>query len=42
MGQEYALEKAMATHFSILARRISWPEEPGGYGPWGYKESNMT
>ena len=33
MGQEYALEKAMATHFSILAWRISWTEEPGRYGP---------
>ena len=27
-----SLEKEMATHFSILAWRISWTEEPGG--PW--------
>ena len=28
--QEYALEKEMATHFSILAWEIPWTEEPGG------------
>ena len=32
----------MATHSSILAWRIPWTEEPGGYSPWGRKESNMT
>ena len=26
----YILEKAMATHCSILAWRILWAEEPGG------------
>ena len=30
MGQEDPLEKGMATHFSILAWRIPWTEEPGG------------
>ena len=30
LGQEDPLEKEMATHFSILARRIPWTEEPGG------------
>ena len=29
LGQEDSLEKGMATHSSILARRIPWPEEPG-------------
>ena len=29
LSQEYPLEKAMATHSSILAWRIPWPEEPG-------------
>jgi len=29
LGQEDALEKEMATHFSILAWRIPWREEPG-------------
>ena len=30
LGQEDPLEKEMATHFSILAWRIPWTEEPGG------------
>ena len=30
LGQEVPLEKGMATHSSILARRIPWTEEPGG------------
>ena len=30
LGQEYPLEKEMATHSSILAWRIPWTEEPGG------------
>ena len=30
LGQEDSLEKEMATHSSILARRIPWTEEPGG------------
>ena len=30
LGQEDPLEKRMATHSSILARRIPWTEEPGG------------
>ena len=29
LGQEDLLEEEMATHFSILAWRISWAEEPG-------------
>ena len=28
LGQEDLLEKAMATHFSILAWKIPWIEEP--------------
>ena len=30
LRQEDPLEKGMATHSSILARRILWAEEPGG------------
>ena len=30
LGQEDPLEKGMATHPSILARRILWMEELGG------------
>ena len=29
LGQEDPLEKGIATHASILARRIQWMEEPG-------------
>ena len=42
LGQEDPLEKEMATHSSVLAWRILWTEEPGGYSPWGRKESDMT
>ena len=35
LGQEDPLEEEMATHFSILARKISWTEEPGGLQPTG-------
>ena len=42
LGQKIPLEKGMATHSSILAWRIPWTEEPGGYSPWGRKELDMT
>ena len=42
LGQEDPLEKGMATHFSILAWRISWTEEPGGLQSMGHKESDTT
>ena len=32
----------MATHSSILAWRIPWTEDLGGYSPHGRKESDMT
>ena len=35
LGWEYALEKEMATHSSILAWRIPWTEEPGGLQSMG-------
>ena len=38
LDQEDPLEKGMATHSSILAWRIPWTEEPGGYSPWGHRE----
>ena len=38
----WLMEKEMATHSSILAWRIPWTEEPGGYSPQGHKESDMT
>ena len=30
LGQQDPLEEEMATHSSILARKIPWIEEPGG------------
>ena len=30
LGREDPLKEGMATHFSILAWRISWTEKPGG------------
>ena len=35
LGWEDPLEKEMATHFSILAWKISWTEEPGGLQSMG-------
>ena len=40
--QEVPLEKEMATHSRTLACKIPWTEEPGGYSPWGHKESDTT
>jgi len=36
------LPKDMATRSSILAWKIPQTEEPGGYSPWGHKESDRT
>ena len=34
----------MAACSSVLAWEIQWTEKPGGgpWGPWGYKELDMT
>ena len=32
---EDLLERGMATHSNILARRIPWTEKSGDYSPWG-------
>ena len=42
LGQDDLLEKAIATHFSILAWRIPWAEELGRLQSWGCKESDTT
>ena len=34
--------EGMVTHSSILAWRILWIENPGGYSPSGHKESKTT
>ena len=41
-GREDPLGEEMASHSSVLAWRTPWTEEPGGYSPWGRKESNVT
>ena len=35
LGWEDPLEEEMATHSSILARKIPWTEEPGGLQSMG-------
>ena len=42
LGWGDPLEKGMANHSIILPWRIPWTEDPGGYSPWGCKESDMT
>ena len=43
LGQEDHLEKKMATHFSILAWKIPWTEEPSSLQSMGsQKKSDMT
>ena len=34
LDQEDCLNEGMATHSSILAWKVPWTEEPGGYGTW--------
>ena len=42
LGWEDPLEKEMRTHFSILAWKIPWTEEPGGLQSTGLQNSNTT
>jgi len=38
LAWEDPLEEGMATHFSILAWKISWTAEPGRlHSPWSHK-----
>ena len=39
LGWEDPLKKGMATHSSILAWKMLWTEEPGGYSPWDRKRA---
>ena len=41
LGQEYPLEKEMATHSSIHAWKIQWTEEPGGLQSLGSKSQAL-
>ena len=42
LGREDPLEEDVATHSSILACEIPWPEEPGGLGYRPVKTSTST
>ena len=42
LGQEDTLEKEMATHSSILARKIPWTEESGRLQFMGLERVGMT
>ena len=42
LGQEDPLEKELATHFSTLAWKIPWTEEPSRLQSMGRKESDVT
>ena len=42
LGLEDPLEKEMAIHFSTLAWRIPWTEEPGRLPSMGSQELDMT
>ena len=41
LGQEDLLEKEMATHSCILARRIQWTEESGGLQSMGLQRAGQ-
>ena len=41
-GSEDRLEKGMATHYSILAWRVPWTEEPGSLQSMGSQRVRYT
>ena len=42
LGQEDPLEEGMATHWSILAYRMPWTEEPGQIQSTGSQEPDTN
>ena len=42
LGQEYPMEKEMATHSSILAGKSHGQRSLVGYRPWGHTDVDMT
>ena len=42
LSWEDPLEEGKATHFSVLAWKILWKEEPACYSPGGHKLLDMT
>ena len=41
LGQEDLLEEGMATHYSILAWKIQWTEEPGRLQSKGKNQTQL-
>ena len=41
LGQEYSLEKEMATHFNILAWKIPWMEKLGKLQSMGLQSGTL-
>ena len=41
LGQEDPLEEEMATHSSVLAKKIPWTKEPGGLQSMGSQKSQI-
>ena len=42
LGWEDSLEEGMATHYSILAWRILWTEDPGGLQSTGTRLKRIS
>ena len=42
LGQEYPLDKEMATHSNILPQEIPWTEEPDGLRFMGWQDLDTT
>lgn len=42
LGRENTLEKGIVTHSRVLARKITWTEEPSGLQVGGVAESDMN
>ena len=42
LGWEDPLEEGMTTYSSLLAWRIPWTEDPGGYSPGDHKVWDTT
>ena len=42
LGREDPLEETPTTHFSLLAWRIAWTEEPGGLQSTGLQQLDTT
>ena len=41
-GLRIFLGEGNDNHSSILASRIPWTEEPGGYSPWNHSQTQLS